>query len=215
MKNKIIIIILLVLSITLISCKKNKNKKEEEEMKEVYAQISLSTGDKINLQLYPDKAPKSVENFIKLANEDYLVGTIFHRVIKNFMIQGGGYYLDEFNLKEKSEWEEIEGEFSSNGFDKNDIKHELGVISYARTSNPNSATSQFFICSTTYPSLDGEYAAFGKTTDEESNKVVLKISEVMTINIGYGFTDFPSEPISITKVLISDVKFDEVNTSNE
>ena len=119
--------------------------------------IEMDNGEKIRIQLMPEKAPKTVENFIKLANEGFYNGLIFHRVIEGFMIQGGcpngtgtggpGYT--------------IEGEFAANGFD-NDLKHQRGVISMARSRDPNSAGSQFFIMHKDAPHLDGNYAAFGK-----------------------------------------------------
>ncbi len=104
------------------------------------------------LELYPDVAPNTVRNFIHLANSKYYDGSIFHRVIENFMIQGGAGDGTAC---------EIKGEFTSNGF-KNTLLHDRGVISMARTNYPNSATSQFFIMHATSPHLDGKYAAFGK-----------------------------------------------------
>lgn len=191
-----------------IACSSCKPKEEEKDMNEkVYAQIEFSNQDKVNLELFYDKAPQSVENFIRLAESDFYCGTVFHRIIPNFMIQIGGYYLEGNQLCSKPEIDAIPGEFKSNGWEKNDIHHELGVISMARTSDPNSATSQFFLCSAECSWLDNEYAAFGKTTDEQSNQVILKISGMPTCNIGGGFTDFPYEPISIVKVRIQNEKF--------
>jgi peptidyl-prolyl cis-trans isomerase B (cyclophilin B) len=115
----------------------------------------------ITAELYPDKAPKTVENFLKLVDEGFFSGLIFHRVICGFMIQGGGYNED-FQQKHTAS---IKGEFASNGFRQNDIKHTRGVLSMARAMNPDSAGSQFFIMTTTSPHLDGQYAAFGKVTD--------------------------------------------------
>lgn len=125
-----------------------------------YVVIEMEDGGIMKGELYPDIAPKTVENFIKLAEEGFYGGLIFHRVIPGFMIQGGcpdgtgmggpGY--------------SIEGEFTANGF-KNDLKHERGVLSMARAMNPNSAGSQFFIMVADAPHLDGQYAAFGKITE--------------------------------------------------
>ena len=115
------------------------------------------------------------------------------------MIQTGGYKLEDNCPDELGEAPTIPGEFKSNGFENN-LKHELGVISMARTSDKNSATSQFFICSATCPWLDGEYAAFGKTTDEESNKVVLEISKMPTCRPHPAFSDFPVENIGIKTI---------------
>ena len=121
--------------------------------------ITMENGGVIEGELYVDKAPQSVYNFIDLANHNYYDGLIFHRVIPGFMIQGGcpegtgmggpGYC--------------IKGEFFFNGF-KNDLKHKRGVLSMARSSSPNSAGSQFFIMHENSPHLDGQYAAFGKVT---------------------------------------------------
>ena len=162
-------------------------------------QIVLNTDECINIELYKEIAPKSVENFMKLVKSGYYNNTVFHRIINGFMIQTGGYKIEDNTLYELGEVESIPGEFSSNGF-KNDLKHELGVISMARTSDPNSATSQFFICAATCPWLDGEYAAFGKTIDEESKQVVLEVSQMPTGNLGGGFTDFPYELIGIKTI---------------
>ena len=122
--------------------------------------ITMENGGVIEGELYPEKAPQSVYNFIDLANHNYYDGLIFHRVIPGFMIQGGcpegtgmggpGYC--------------IKGEFFFNGF-KNELKHKRGVLSMARSSSPNSAGSQFFIMHENAPHLDGQYAAFGKITE--------------------------------------------------
>ena len=121
--------------------------------------ITMANGGVIEGELYPEKAPQSVYNFIDLANHNYYDGLIFHRVISGFMIQGGcpegtgmggpGYC--------------IKGEFFFNGF-KNDLRHKRGVLSMARSSSPNSAGSQFFIMHEDSKHLDGQYAAFGKVT---------------------------------------------------
>lgn len=164
-------------------------------------QILLNTEDVINLELYRDVAPKSVDNFIKLVNENYYDNTVFHRIIDGFMIQTGGYKIENNTLLELGNANTIEGEFASNGFN-NPLKHELGVISMARTSDPNSASSQFFICAGTANWLDGEYAAFGKTIDEASNEVILKVAAVKTMNIGGGFSDFPTLDINVVSIKV-------------
>ena len=206
-KIKIIMIMLVVILFTLTSCKSKSKIGGISMNKEIYAQIVLTTGEKINLQLFHEYAPETVENFVKLASEDYYKGTIFHRIIDNFMIQTGGYKIEDNSLLELAETDTIKGEFASNGFELNTIKHELGVISMARTNIKDSATSQFFICSATVPHLDGEYAAFGKTTDEESNKVVLKLSKVETYAMHYMFQNFPCDIIEIENIYISNKIF--------
>ena len=120
----------------------------------------MKNGKTMTLELYPEKAPITVANFEKLANSGFYSGVIFHRVIKNFMIQGG----DPTGTGMGGPGWTIKGEFSSNGV-KNDLKHVRGVISMARTSVPDSAGSQFFIMHKDAPYLDGQYAAFGMLTD--------------------------------------------------
>ncbi len=144
--------------------------------------ITMEDGGVIKAELYPNIAPKTVENFLALVEDKFFDGLIFHRVIPGFMIQGGGYDAD-MNHKDA---EAIRGEFTSNGF-RNDLKHTRGVLSMARTSFPNSASSQFFIMHEDAPHLDGQYAAFGKVT--EGMDVVDRIANVKT-----NFTDTPLEP---------------------
>ena len=144
--------------------------------------ITMKDGGIIKAELYPDIAPISVENFVKLAGSGFYNGLIFHRVIPGFMIQGGcpdgtGMGGPGYTIK---------GEFASNGV-KNDLKHERGVLSMARAMNPDSAGSQFFIMHETSPHLDGDYAAFGKVI--EGMDVVDKIASVKT-----DYNDRPLEP---------------------
>ena len=147
-------------------------------------QIQLSDGRNINLDLYEDVAPITVKNFKKLIKENFFDGLCFHRTIKDFMIQGGGFVADGRAIKEKGGADTIKGEFLSNGV-KNDLHHGEGVISMARTNVKDSASSQFFICSADCAFLDGQYAAFGKTSDEESLAVVKSISKVPTHSFMY------------------------------
>lgn len=160
--------------------------------------IVLKDGRKINLELDKASAPITVENFLKLVDNGFYNGLCFHRVISGFMIQGGGMVQEKGVLIEKRGLKPIKGEFLNNGF-KNDIKHELGVISMARTNEPNSATSQFFICAADCDFLDKNYAAFGRTLDAESNKVVVDISNVKTHSYGW-YNDIPNEPVVIDHV---------------
>lgn len=162
--------------------------------------IILDDGRKINLELDDKSAPISAQNFLDLVKQKYFDGLCFHRCINNFMIQGGGFFADGKGLKEKNGAKTIKGEFRSNGV-ANPIKHGLGVISMARTNQPNSASSQFFLCSGDCAFLDGQYAAFGKTTDEESNQVILDIAKVKTHSWMY-YDDIPDVPIAISTVEI-------------
>lgn len=172
-------------------------------MNQVFACLYLSNQKKIELELFPAKAPKTVENFCKLAKAGFYTHSIFHRIIEDFMIQTGGYWIENHDtLKPLADTECIVGEFSQNGFAQNDLHHELGVISMARTNDKNSASGQFFLCSASDPWLDGAYAAFGKTVNKESNDAILELSHCQTTDIGSGFSDFPVDEISIDKVEI-------------
>jgi peptidyl-prolyl cis-trans isomerase B (cyclophilin B) len=152
--------------------------------------FKINNEDTIKVELYPEIAPNTVNNFISLVNSGFYNGLTFHRVINGFMIQGGcpngngmggpGYC--------------IRGEFNQNGF-KNDLKHTEGVISMARAMMPNSAGSQFFIMHKNSPHLDGAYAAFGKVT--EGMDVVNKIASVATDRM-----DKPLEPVVMTEVTV-------------
>ena len=146
-------------------------------------------------ELYPEKAPKTVENFLSLIEQGFFSGMIFHRVISGFMIQGGGYD-ESFEQKEAAA---IKGEFRANGFMYNDLKHTRGVLSMARTQDPNSASSQFFIMHQDAPHLDAQYAGFGKVT--EGIEVVDKIAAVKTGRMGW-FDDVPKTPVVIEKMEI-------------
>ena len=154
--------------------------------------IELENGKKIKLELYPDKAPITCENFEKLVKEGFYDGLIFHRVIKGFMIQGG----DPQGTGMGGSKEKIKGEFAMNGV-PNDLKHTRGVISMARSMNPNSASSQFFIMHKDAPHLDGQYAAFGKVV--EGIEAVDEIAETKT-----DYNDRPLSDIKMKKVYIEE-----------
>ena len=147
-------------------------------------------------ELYPEKAPKTVANFLSLIESDFFSGLIFHRVIKGFMIQGGGYTEDMADTDAKS----IKGEFKANGFMQNDLKHTRGVLSMARTSDPNSASSPFFIMHQDAPHLDAQYAGFGKLTD--GFDVLDAIASTKTGSYGWYMQDVPKTPIVIEKMEI-------------
>ncbi len=150
------------------------------------AKLTMANGKIITIELLPQYAPNTVNNFIALANAGFYDGLIFHRVIRGFMIQGGcpqglgtggpGYC--------------IEGEFADNGYGDNTLAHERGVVSMARAMNPNSAGSQFFIMHRSAPHLDGQYAAFGKVID--GMDVVDEIAEE--------YTDFSDRPYNEQKI---------------
>ena len=150
--------------------------------------IEMNDSKIIKLELYPELAPNTVNNFLSLVNKGFYDGLGFHRVIYGFMIQGGcpegtGMGGPGYSIK---------GEFAANGFE-NDLKHTAGVISMARAMNPDSAGSQFFIMHKDAPHLDGQYAAFGKVT--EGMEIVNEIAECDT-----DFGDKPLDPQIMVKV---------------
>ena len=150
--------------------------------------ITMDSGKVIRLELYPETAPLTVENFLDLVKKGFYNGLTFHRIISGFMIQGG----DPDGNGMGGPGYSIKGEFKSNGVD-NPLKHEKGVISMARSMDPNSAGSQFFIMHEAAPHLDGQYAAFGKVI--EGLDVVDDIASVET-----GFQDAPVEKVIMEKV---------------
>ena len=152
--------------------------------------FKMTDGSTFEAELYPEIAPNTVNNFISLVKNGFYDGLIFHRVIKGFMIQGG----DPDGTGAGGPGYSIRGEFSQNGF-KNDLKHTPGVLSMARTMDPDSAGSQFFIMHETSPHLDGAYAAFGKVT--EGMDVVNKIAEVRT-----DWNDRPMEEQKLARVTV-------------
>ena len=152
--------------------------------------IEMENGDVMKAELYPEIAPNTVNNFISLVKKGFYDGLIFHRVISGFMIQGG----DPKGIGVGGPGYGIKGEFLQNGF-KNDLKHSRGVLSMARSGNPNSAGSQFFIMHEDSPHLDGGYAAFGKLI--EGIEVVDKICSVRT-----DWNDKPRIPQAMKKVTV-------------
>lgn len=150
----------------------------------------MENGDKIKAELYPDIAPNTVNNFISLIKKGFYDGLIFHRVIKNFMIQGG----DPQGTGMGGPGYSIKGEFNINGFENN-LKHERGVLSMARSFMPDSAGSQFFIMHKDSLHLDGQYAGFGKVI--EGMDVVDKIAESKTDR-----QDRPKEDVRIKQASV-------------
>ncbi|WP_346962114.1 peptidylprolyl isomerase [Clostridium sp.] len=205
------LLITAIISLTLIGCStSNKSNKEEtntesDDNKEIYlsketekketdknpvATIEMEDGKVIKLELYPEIAPNTVRNFINLANSKFYDGLIFHRVISGFMIQGGDPEGTGMGGPDYS----IYGEFTNNQF-VNNLLHTKGVISMARSNDKNSAGSQFFIMHGDTPSLDGDYAAFGKVI--EGMDVVDSIAQVET-----GSNDRPKKDIKIKSITV-------------
>lgn len=160
------------------------------------ATIRMENGKEIKLELYPEIAPNTVSNFISLVKQGFYDGLIFHRVIPGFMIQGG---CPQGNGTGGPGYT-IRGEFSGNGF-KNDLRHDRGVISMARTQVPDSAGSQFFIMVEAAPHLDGSYAAFGRVTAgmEEVDRIVSERTD---------FRDKPLQDQRIEKITVDTLGID-------
>ena len=142
-------------------------------------------------ELYPEMAPKTVENFVKLVKEGFYSGMIFHRVIPGFMIQGGGFTESH----EQKHADAIRGEFRANGFAQNTLKHTRGVLSMARTMDPNSASSQIFVMHKDSPHLDGQYAGFGKVI--EGLEVIDTVANVDTTTKMFYYQDWPVDDVVI------------------
>lgn len=153
--------------------------------------FEMENGKIMKAELYPDKAPNTVNNFISLVSDGFYDGLIFHRVISGFMIQGG----DPAGVGTGGPGYNIKGEFAINGFKGNDLKHERGVLSMARAMAPNSAGSQFFIMHKNSSHLDGQYATFGKLTD--GFEVLDEIASVKT-----DWNDKPKIPQVMRKVTV-------------
>ncbi len=188
MKKLIAIMLCIAASLCLFSCGSSIESADGPDSSDpIKVEMSVRDYGKITLELYPDVAPITVKNFVELVSSGYYDGLTFHRIIEGFMIQGGM----------GGNASSIKGEFSANGVENN-LKHERGVISMARTSVPDSASSQFFIVHQTSPHLDGLYAAFGKVID--GMDTVDKIAAVPT-----DANDAPTTPVVIDYVkLIED-----------
>ena len=158
-------------------------------------QVTIHTGfGDMNLTFLPEKAPKHVENFVELAESGFYDGLTFHRVVEGFMIQGGcpkGTGTGDGPRR-------LPAEFS-------DTPHVRGTLSMARSSDPNSASCQFFICVDKADFLDGQYSAFGQIADEASFDTLAKIGAVATEDPGTGEKSAPLEPIKISKMTVTDV----------
>ena len=169
--------------------------KEMPAVGEKVAVIKTDKGD-IKVRLFPEEAPKAVENFVTHAENGYYDGLIFHRVIKDFMIQGGDPLGNGTGGSKKT----IKGEFAQNGVENN-LSHTRGVISMARSNEPDSASSQFFIVQADSTYLDGQYAAFGKVT--KGMDIVDKICEDTPVTDSNGTVEKKNQPV------INSIKIEE------
>lgn len=210
MKKFYQIVLFTVLIVILAACGKETAENEEQETTVNYAEkvtenpivtITMENDEKIAIELEPKTAPNTVANFISLVEDGFYDGLIFHRVIPGFMIQGG----DPDGTGMGGPDYAIKGEFTSNGFE-NTLTHERGVISMARSQDPDSAGSQFFIMTEQATHLDGDYAAFGKVTEgmETVDEIVaaerakndkpLEDQKIKTVEVDTKGFDYP-EPV--------------------
>lgn len=208
-KKIIISIITLVMPLTMVGCGSSNIKTEvdtssnnsTEQVETVgnlpIATIKVKDFGTIEAELYPDKAPNTVNNFIELANSGFYDGLTFHRVVKGFMNQGG----DPEGNGTGGPGYSIKGEFSSNGYEANDLKHTKGVLSMARANDPDSAGSQFFIMAEESSNLDGQYAAFGKVINGLDVVEAINNSEVEK-NKSTGEKSTPVTPIVIEEIRV-------------
>ncbi len=196
MKKVICMALALAMCGLMVSCKSDDEKLGDDP---VHVEMSVKDFGVIELELYPDIAPITVENFVSLVKDEFYDGLTFHRIVSGFMIQGGDPKGNGTGGSDK----EIKGEFSINGVD-NTLSHTRGVISMARSQDPDPASSQFFIMHADNKGLDGQYAAFGKVTD--GMDVVDKIAavEVETAYPGAQEESSPVEPVYIEYIKVVD-----------
>ena len=168
------------------ACGADKTPTEHSKVK-----FEMEDGTTFTVELYPEYAPKTVENFLQLVNSGFYNGLTFHRVVPGFVVQGGCPEGTGMGGSGKN----IEGEFASNGYEQNTLSHKKGVISMARANDPNSASSQFFICVDDASFLDGNYAAFGEVVEGYEN--VEKIAAVKTDP-----NDKPMTPVVMKNVTV-------------
>lgn len=207
-KKALLIALVSLTGVTVLGCDMTQAKKDTDFNVKVEAPAQLPVATivvkdfgTIEAELYPHKAPNTVNNFISLANSGFYDGLTFHRIIEGFMNQGGCPQGDGSSGPNYS----IRGEFKSNGYDYNDLKHTTGVLSMARSNDPNSAGSQFFIMAGDSPHLDGEYAAFGK--------VITGLDIVKEINtVDTDKSDKPKTPVIIESIKVDTkgIKYDDV-----
>ena len=188
-----------VMTLSMVSCgnahtRKNTSGSSSDSESSSKAEVQVDESKSFTIALYPEYAPETCENFEKLVKNGFYDGLVFHRVMDGFMAQGGGYDKNG-NRKNSSN---INGEFSANGFTKNELKHVRGTVSMARATAMNSASSEFFIVySDDHSYLDGQYAGFGKVT-----KGMEVVDDFLKVGISYdarGELSVPNKPIVILK----------------
>ena len=176
--------------------KKENNGTEDSDMEHTQVKFTMENGKEFIIELYPEYAPDTAKNFKKLVSEGFYDGLTFHRVSPGFMAQGGDPEGTGFGGAKET----IKGEFRANGFSQNTLSHQRGVVSMARSGNPNSASSQFFICYGDESFLDGNYAAFGKVI--EGMETVDDFAKVELVYNSGGEKSSPAEPIVIKNAVV-------------
>ena len=164
-------------------------------MKNTIVKVEMENGDIFKIELMPQYAPKTVENFVGLVQDGFYDGLTFHRVIDGFMAQGGDPEGTGMGGSKKN----IPGDFAQNGYQDNTLSHSRGVISMARSMHPDSASSQFFICYGDCSFLDGQYAAFGKVIEGMEN-----VDKFLTVKRVGAEGGTPVEPIIMKRVIIEE-----------
>lgn len=202
MKKIIAILLSVILLFSVAGCSGSNPGNSEHS----FVKVTMETGESFVIELMPEYAPETVENFLQLVNSGFYDGLTFHRIIDGFMAQGGDPDGNGTGGSDK----EIKGEFKENGFSQNTLSHDRGVVSMARSGDPNSASSQFFICysGNHKMSLDGKYAAFGKVV--KGMEVVDSFLDIeMLYNASEGAFSRPSKPPVMEKVEVIDYTVSE------
>lgn len=198
MKKFVMLLMMMLIMTSLITgCKKDEKTNDSSNSVHPVIEIEMQDGSKMVLELYPEFAPETVANFVNLSKSGFYDGLKFHRIIKGFMIQGGDPDGNGTGGSENS----IKGEFAKNGFSQNTLKHTKGVISMARSADPDSARSQFFIMHGDGSFLDGNYAAFGKLIDGEDTLDKIANTPV-ALNPYSGEMSSPKEEVIIKKITV-------------
>jgi len=198
-KTTMIMMFLLVVTLLATGCgrKGNEDTNNNSNREKPIVQIEMQDGSKMVLELYPEFAPETVQNFVDLASEGFFDGLTFHRIVEGFMIQGGDPDGNGTGGSSKN----IKGEFAENGFTQNTLQHTKGVISMARSASPDSASSQFFIVHDDATFLDGKYAAFGKLIEGEETLDAIAATPV-EINPLSGEVSTPTEDVVIKSITV-------------
>jgi len=196
----LLLIMIFIVALTSACGKQVTNKEAAEITVHPQIQFEMENGDKMVFELYPEFAPETVNNFVNLTKAGFYDGLTFHRIMAGFMVQSGDPKGNGTGGSDKT----IKGEFNSNGFAKNTLLHTKGVLSMARSGDPNSASSQFFIMHGDEPRLDGDYAAFGKLISGEETLDKIAATPVTVSDSNPNEISKPTEVVKIKSVTLLD-----------